>query len=252
GPHYFGGVYSGNFLSHRRDGAGDTLTVNLKQELVKGRRFTADESGEIVPSLYRPFAKQWLYFSRRFNERVLQMPRIFPDVRVENRVIMIKGNTADAGQIALMVDRIVDLQPDRGVQCFPLYLYDEPELEAVQERPQVGLFDTVRPVAVEPKRRDAILDEGLAHFQSAYPGEQISKEDVFYYVYGLLHSPDYRERYADNLAKELPRIPCVKSAADFWAFSMAGRELADLHVNYETVETFPLQSKRVPSTVSTM
>ncbi|MDF3091166.1 DEAD/DEAH box helicase [Burkholderia semiarida] len=216
-------------------------SVNLKQELVKGRRFTADESGEIVPSLYRPFAKQWLYFSRRFNERVLQMPRIFPDVRVENRVIMIKGNTADAGQIALMVDRIVDLQPDRGVQCFPLYLYDEPELEPVHERPQVGLFDTVRPVAVEPKRRDAILDEGLAHFQSAYPGEQISKEDVFYYVYGLLHSPDYRERYADNLAKELPRIPCVKSAADFWAFSKAGRELADLHVNYETVETYPLQ-----------
>lgn len=90
-------------------------------------------------------------------------------------------------------------------------------------------------------RREAITDEGLAHFQSAYPGEKISKKDVFYYVYGLLHSPDYRERYADNLAKELPRIPCVKTAADFWAFSKAGRDLAALHVNYEKVEPYPLK-----------
>ncbi|HQS03771.1 MAG TPA: hypothetical protein PK693_11400 [Halothiobacillus sp.] len=90
-------------------------------------------------------------------------------------------------------------------------------------------------------RREAITDAGLAHFQSAYPNEQISKKDVFYYVYGLLHSPDYRERYADNLAKELPRIPRVKTAADFWAFSRAGRDLAALHVNYEQVEPYPLK-----------
>ncbi|CAJ3856644.1 helicase domain-containing protein [Burkholderia pseudomallei] len=81
----------------------------------------------------------------------------------------------------------------------------------------------------------------MAHFQATYPGETVSKEDVFYYVYGLLHSPDYRERYADTLRKELPRIPCVKTAADFWAFSNAGHKLADLHVNYETVEKYPLQ-----------
>ena len=68
------------------------------------------------------------------------------------------------------------------------------------------------------KRRDAITDEGLVYFHEAYPGEQISKEDVFYYVYGLLHSPEYRERYAENLSKELPRIPRVKAAADFWSF----------------------------------
>lgn len=90
-------------------------------------------------------------------------------------------------------------------------------------------------------RREAITDEGLAHFQSAYPGEQISKKDVFYYVYGLLHSLDYREKYADNLAKELPRIPRVKAAADFWAFSRSGRDLAALHVNYEKVEPYPLK-----------
>lgn len=90
-------------------------------------------------------------------------------------------------------------------------------------------------------RREAITDQGLAHFQSAYPNEKISKKDVFYYVYGLLHSPDYREKYADNLAKELPRIPRVKTAADFWAFSKAGRDLAGLHVNYEQVAMYPLK-----------
>ena len=87
-------------------------------------------------------------------------------------------------------------------------------------------------------RRDAITDEGLVHFQAAYPGEAISKEDVFYYVYGLLHSPDYRSRYADNLAKELPRIPCVKSAVGFRAFCQAGCLLAELHLNYETVPMY--------------
>jgi predicted helicase len=60
-----------------------------------------------------------------------------------------------------------------------------------------------------------------------------------YYVYGLLHSPDYRDRYADNLSKELPRIPCVKTPADFWAFSQAGRKLAELHLNYETATPYP-------------
>lgn len=90
-------------------------------------------------------------------------------------------------------------------------------------------------------RREAITDAGLKHFQEFYPQENITKKDIFYYVYGLLHSPDYREKYADNLAKELPRIPRVKTAADFWAFTQAGRELAALHINYEQVEKYPVQ-----------
>jgi predicted helicase len=118
-------------------------------------------------------------------------------------------------------------------QCFPLYLYDE--VDARTDDLQSGLFTTR---AMARTRRDAITAAGLAHFQSAYPGETITKEDLFYYVYGLLHSPDYRERYADNLSKELPRMPRVKSAADFWAFSKAGRDLAQLHLNYEAVPMY--------------
>lgn len=93
-------------------------------------------------------------------------------------------------------------------------------------------------------RRDAITDEGLAHFQAAYPGEAITKKDLFYYVYGLLHSEDYRTRFTDNLSKQLPRIPRVKATADFWAFSKAGRALAALHVNYERVEPYPVTFMR--------
>jgi predicted helicase len=92
-------------------------------------------------------------------------------------------------------------------------------------------------------RRDAVSDEGLAHFQTAYQGEEINKEDLFYYIYGLLHSPDYRERFNNNLAKALPRIPAVKTFADFAAFRDAGRALGDLHVNFESVEPYMVTFK---------
>ena len=88
--------------------------------------------------------------------------------------------------------------------------------------------------------RDGITDAGLQHFQTAYPGESISKEDLFYYLYGLLHCEDYKQRYADNLSKELPRIPAVKKFADFQAFSTAGRKLAELHIDYENVAPYPV------------
>lgn len=203
-------------------------TRALKQELAKDRRFSFDANC-LTPSLYRPFTKQWQYFNRRFNEMVYQMPRIFPDANTKNIAICVTGTGAKSAS-TLIVDSISDLQMHFNGQCFPLYLYDETE---AADAPQSMLFTSL--VSSSRTRRDAITDAGLAHFQSAYPVEPITKEDLFYYVYGLLHSPDYRERYADNLSKELPRIPRVKAAADFWAFSKAGRELAELHLNYETV-----------------
>lgn len=209
-------------------------TRSLRQELAKNRSFSVDENSARI-SLYRPFNKQFLYFSRQLNEMVYQMPRIFPDSDSINRAIMIKGNWRGDGHLAMMIDSVACLQPDGGGQCFPLYVYEDAADE--QSGPQRGLFDD--PIQPQRKRRDAITDEGLAHFHAAYPGEAISKEDIFYYVYGLLHSPEYRQRFADNLSKELPRIPCVKKAADFWAFAEAGRILGDLHVGYENVLPYP-------------
>ena len=207
-------------------------SVYIKQELAKGRKFEF-ERASVMPSLYRPFDKQWMYFNRTFNERVLQMPRIFPEKQVENLVICVTG-LGEATTFSSMISNVLpNFHFVAGSQCFPLYLYDE-----AAQASKDDLF--AEPVEAGLRRRDAITDAGLAHFQAAYSGELISKEDLFYYVYGILHSPDYRERFADNLSKELPRIPRVKTAADFWAFSQAGRALADLHLNYETVEPYPL------------
>jgi len=218
---------------------------SLIPHLANGVHGIFDEQ-KATKSLYRPFSKQWLYFDGMFNHRPYQMPRIFPDGAAENRVICVSGKGDKVSFSAMMADAIPSLHmvDIDGSQCFPLYLYDEaPE---ANEQPQPGLFDA--PASPERQRRDAITDEGLAHFLTAYPGEQISKEDVFYYVYGLLHSPDYRERYADNLAKELPRIPCVKTAAGFWHFSQAGRALAELHLNYETQPPYPATIEGNPKT----
>ena len=205
-------------------------TRETKEDLSRHRSRAFVPEG-IMQSLYRPFTKSWMYFNRHFNNCVYQMPRIFPDATAVNAVIMIKQRWSGNGQLALMINCIPEQQTDGGTQCFPLYLYEEPAADA-----QSSLFNRSR--RGERIRRDAVTDEGLAHFRSAYPGERICKEDVFYYVYGLLHSPDYRDRYGDNLVKELPRIPCVGKAVDFWAFSKAGRKLAALHVGYETVEPY--------------
>ena len=211
---------------------------SLKQELVRNKRFSLDETC-LTKSLYRPFGKQWVYYHRQLNAYVNQMPRIFPRAGAENICICVPGLGGDKGFSALVTNILPDLNLAPGMggyQCFPLYLYDE-DVE-IGTGPQAEIFlELERP---ELKRRDAITNEGLLYFRTAYPGEDIGKEDIFYYVYGLLHSRDYCERYVDNLSKELPRIARVKTATDFWAFSQAGRKLADLHLNYERVEPYPL------------
>ncbi|WP_353620199.1 type ISP restriction/modification enzyme, partial [Thalassotalea sp. G20_0] len=185
--------------------------------------------------MYRPYTKQWVYFDLSLMHRAGHMPTIFPHYSVENLVIMIKQRWNQEGQFALIMNSVPELQTDGGSQCFPLYLYGKTSTK--DESPQTGFsYGDEEPTPL--KRRDAITDEGLQHFQEAYPGEQVSKEDIFYYVYGLLHSQEYRDRYADNLSKELPRIPRVKTIEGFWSFSEAGRELAHWHLNYEKVAPY--------------
>lgn len=185
-------------------------TGALKNALVNGAHLTFDAK-RVVPSIYRPFTKQWLYFDRRLNERVYQMPRIFPTSDATNLVINVSA--LEGGNFSVLMGDVV---PSKFVgesitQWFPLYVYDS---ESASENDE-PLFGAPARTKITPGPRDGITDAGLAHFQSAYPGETITKEDVFYYVYGILHSVDYRERYADNLGKELPRIPRVKTPADF-------------------------------------
>jgi predicted helicase len=215
----------------------------LKNDILRDKSL-AYEGDSIVKALYRPFTKTWLYFNRRMNNMIYQMHRVFPDASAKNLVICMNAVGAQKEFSVMMSDHVPDLHLMQTGQCFPLYLYGESESDDSEtETGQSTLFGMSNgraPVGLR-ERRDAITAEGLAHFQSAYPSETIGREDIFYYVYGLLHSPDYRERFADNLGKELPRIPCVKTAADFWAFSRAGRKLSDLHLNYESVEPYSLK-----------
>jgi predicted helicase len=210
-------------------------TRALRNDIKRGKALSISD-GEIVRSVYRPYEKQWLFFGRRLNETISQLHRLFPTPNVPNRVILLPGLSSRVPFMPLMVENIYDLNlVDGGVQGFPQFFFDQHDEESG------GLFESE---TSSLQRREAITDAGLKHFQEAYPGETITKEDLFYYVYGLLHSEDYRTKYADNLTKELPRIPRVKTAADFWAFSRAGRELGDLHVNYETVHPYPVTIKQ--------
>lgn len=197
----------------------------IMPKLARGS-YEAYQEHKITKSLYRPFAAQWGYYCGFYNQRVSLLPQIFPKPESENLVICLTL-AGTKGFSVLLSDTLPDLHLIGDAQCFPLYLYEKSKLDT-------GLF--AQAGDSDYQRKDAITDEALEHFQSAYPGAEINKEDIFYYIYGLLHSEDYRERYADNLSKQLPRIPRVKQYADFAAFSQAGRNLADLHLNYETID----------------
>ncbi|KIO36326.1 DEAD/DEAH box helicase [Shewanella sp. cp20] len=187
----------------------------LKKELTKCRQFMF-RSHFMVKSLYRPFTKQWVYFNRNFNEMVYQLPKIFPNQSSDNIVICILGSGSKKEFSCIVSDLLPNYDNLEKGQCFPLYLYDEDG----------------------SNKRDAITDDGLTHFQSYYPSLSLSKGDIFYYIYGLLHSGEYRNRYGDNLSKDLPRIPRVNKAEDFLAFSQAGRALAKLHLDYESAPCY--------------
>lgn len=207
-----------------RDPAYISWSGNLDAFAKKGRTLNFSD-GIVCLSSYRPFTQQYLYYSRDLNERVYKMPLIFPTGSEDNRIIIVSGIGA-RDFTALISANIPCLDMVEKSQCFPLHLY-----EGIEDNN--GLFANR-----SGGKKDGITDAGLTRFKAAYPAEQITKDDIFYYVYGLLHSEEYREKYADNLSKQLPRIPCVKKAEDFWAFSKAGRALADLHVGYEAVKPY--------------
>ena len=181
----------------------------LKLKLKSGK--TADFSHEkIRTSLYRPFTRSNLYFDRMLTERMYVFPSIFPipETESENQVIWLKVGK-ELPIYALMVNQLPDLLPQGGSQCFPFYTYDEDGAN----------------------RRENITDWTLAHFRTHYQDDTITKWDIFHYTYGLLHHPDYREKYEANLKRDLPHIPYIQ---DFWGFVKAGKQLAEIHVNYES------------------
>jgi predicted helicase len=209
-------------------------TVNLKEDLKRSKKYKFEETS-IVTGMYRPFVKQWLYFNRSFIERILKQPKLFPTPRHHNIVISVTGVGAARPFSALVSDCVPNLHLHDTGQCFPLYWYDK--IDNTSSPQQEILADSAPPDTNGYIRREAITDWALEEFRKHYADGTITKEDIFWYVYGILHSPDYRSRFAANLKKMLPRVPF---ATDFWAFSRAGKDLGHLHLNYETVEPYPL------------
>ncbi|WP_254474085.1 type ISP restriction/modification enzyme [Bartonella sp. B1098] len=209
-------------------------TSSLISKLKRGIEATFESRLKALV-LYRPFMTIWHYTSPFLNDMLAQTHQFFNSDIPNNLGICISGIGSQSGFSCIMTNKPINLDILDKARCYPLMLYCEEE-----KHHDHSLFAT----ETKKKVRDGITDAGLAHFKAAYPNENITKEDIFYYIYGILHSEDYRSRYADNLSKELPRIPCVKTADDFWKFVTAGRELGHLHVNYEDVEPYPVTFKK--------
>jgi predicted helicase len=198
-------------------------TVNLKKDLEK-QTIHEFQKQNVVCSMYRPFCQKRLYYNRNFVERPGLSGRFFPKADLPNMGICVSGIGGNKPFSVLMTDNVVDLQMQFNGQYFPRYYYEE------TENAPLSLFDTAEG---EYKRKDAITDFIFQRCRELY-GPKTSRDDIFYYVYGLLHSEDYRNAFAADLKKMLPRIPLVNEVPTFRAISKAGRELAELHLNYET------------------
>ena len=200
-------------------------TRSLKNDFAKALKYEFDET-TFVKATYRPFTRQNLYYRRPFIECPGLWQRIYPTAQYNNIVIAVSGVGQQKTFSTFITDSISDLQVVDKAQYFPLYFYDE------NKNRETSLFDDAE--TNRYIRRDGITDWILKEVRSRFGSSRaITKEHIFYYVYGLLHSSQYRERFADDLRKSLPRIPIVDNVQDFMAFYKAGKELADLHLNYE-------------------
>ena len=178
-----------------------------KQHKLRGIEYKFD-AAKIFESMYRPFCKEYFYYDK-----------IFPTGNEENFLITVTGANSGKNFYVMMTDKITDLHFNGDTQCFPLYWY-----EAATEQNLFGESLT---------RRDGVTDFILRQARQLY-GDAVTKEDIFYYVYGFLHLPAYREKFSAELKKSLPRIFLVPETRKFWQLAKAGRDLAEIHLHYET------------------
>jgi len=204
-------------------------TRALKKDLEKNKPHSFHES-KITEGYYRPFCKQSLYYDKSLVESPGLNQIYFPKPKTENVIISIPGVGGAKDFTTVISNSPTDYQVQFNNQCFPLYYFEE------RQKNSPSLFDAAGDS--EYIRRDGVSDFIFKRAQKQY-GKNVTKEDIFYYVYGFLHSPDYRTTFANDLKKMLPRLPLVDDVRDFWKFSKAGRQLAELHIEYESVPPYP-------------
>lgn len=174
----------------------------------------------IRKSLYRPFCQEWLYYSKDFNECQYKTGKVFAG---KNISIIVTGASSGKDFSSFITNTVFNFHTLSTGMSYPLYWYEENK--------EMNLFDN------DIIRHDGITNYIKNHISQKY-NEQISKEEIFYYVYGILHSDDYKTTFASDLKKSLPRIPIVDTYEDFVAFSEAGKNLANLHLNYEQIKPY--------------
>ena len=207
----------------------------LYENLERNKEIKFSEKA-IAVSLYRPYEKLNLYYNTNLNEMNYRTHSIFPTADSKNLVIYANGIGASKDFSVLMTDCIPNVHLLDTGQCFPLYWYEEDPTKAQRQ-----LFDANNDDRYT--RRDGISDKALAMFRDRYRDYSITKEEIFYYIYGVLNSQEYREKFGDDVKKVLARVPFAK---DFRIFSEAGRKLGELHVNYENVKAWPVKLIETP------
>jgi predicted helicase len=188
--------------------------------------------------MYRPFSRQNLYFDRDLNRTVSQLPSMFPTQQHRNLGFFIVGVGSEVPFSTIMLDLVPNLHvtgAGSGGQFFPRWTYDkvgasDGELD----------FETGGEVDEYGYRRVDNVTDGIHKLYQEAIGEHVTKDDIFYYVYGVLHDPDYRTKHAADLTKVLPHIATPNSVERFELVVDIGRRLAELHVNYEAAEPYPL------------
>lgn len=198
-------------------------TSSLHSLCERGEKIQVDKTKPRA-ALYRPFVLSNLFPKAQLLHRPGKLSTFFPEPDSQNLVIAITGVGSTADFSAIISNRPMDVQSMSNSQCFALYTY--------QENQEGDLLN----LGSDDGRKSNITDYALESFRTTYSDKKISKEDIFHYVYGVLHSPEYKSRFASDLGKSLARIPL---AGDFWAFSKAGRTLAELHIGYEKAKPYP-------------
>ena len=206
-----------------------TLINNIR-ELAHRTSATITEADFRI-SLYRPFFKQRLCYNRKLITRPSRFYEVFPEPSTDNQGICISLPGTNRPFHALIVDSIADVHLTGDSSYFPRWTYQE--ANPMMRKPGTESLLLRRVSNINPK--------ALSEFRAHYSDDSISDDDLFDYVYGVLHSAQYREAFANDLSKSQARIPMAASIADFRSFVQAGMELANLHVNYETEDPYPLE-----------
>ncbi len=217
-------LHSGKINELTKDETVISWSANMRKDIHSNKNISIDVDC-VISELYRPFTKQNIAYAREVIERPGHWTHIFPSTEFRNIVIITPGIGGSKCFSCLVSNVTLDYGIMGSTQCFPFYWYEE------NRGTQGNLFDDGQNKYI---RHDTITDFILNRARERY-GNKVTKEDIFYYVYGFLHCPAYRETFGNDLKKMLPRLPLVEKADDFWAFSRAGRELAELHLNYEQV-----------------